>query len=95
MLYANGKSPIVALNRVVVYQQIHGSKRALKEVQKANKDVELEDYYLYHSLLGNLYKSLQEYKKAKEAYTKAISLTNSQTEKNKLKSYLEGLVLIV
>ena len=69
-------SPIAALNRTFALAKANGKKDAITEAEKLN----LTDNHLYYSLLGNLYTDVDN-AKALEYYQKALSLTNSNSDK--------------
>lgn len=73
-------SPIVSLNRLIVVYKLSGAFVALETAQTSKYIKDWEKYYLYHSLLGEMYSVLEHPNAAKAAYTKARSLTRSETE---------------
>ncbi len=87
LLKAN-PSPILELNRAVVINELSGPDSALAAL---NKIKGLDDHYLFHSFLGNIFRDLNEPLKAKKAYLKAMALTPSESEKKMLSKRLENL----
>lgn len=83
-------SPVTELNKVIVVMQVHGAEAALIELQKINYK-KLEKYYLYYSLLGEIYSRLNNKTGAKENFSMAILLTQSQAEKKMLKNKIDAL----
>lgn len=83
-------APVVALNRVVVINQLHGPKKALAEYEKLGAK-DLDTYYLYHAVLGDIYEKLKEPKKAAQAYRLAKSLTNNNVEITYLEAKIKDL----
>lgn len=77
-------SPMAALNRTYALFKVQGNKIAILEAEK----LRLDGNYFYHSLLGELYKDLDN-NKAMEHLLKALSLSKSEADKaliaNKLK----------
>src|SRR6185437_11030945 len=69
-------SPMAALNRTFALAKANGKKDAIAEAEKLN----LTDHHLYYSLLGNLYTDVDN-AKALEHYQRALSLTNSNSDK--------------
>jgi RNA polymerase sigma-70 factor (ECF subfamily) len=69
-------SPIAALNRTFALAKANGKKEAIAEAEKLS----LTDNHLYYTLLGNLYTDVDN-AKALEHYQKALSLTNSNSDK--------------
>ena len=63
-------SKIVQLNPVLA-----------KEILKLPDQDKLEKYYLYYSVLGELYSRSNKKEEAKMCFNKAIELTDSETEK--------------
>jgi RNA polymerase sigma factor (sigma-70 family) len=85
-------SPITQLNRVVAVMQVHGAQTALQQLQTMPDKKKLESYYLYHSLLGELYMQLHQVSIAKGYYETAINMTRSETEKKMLRSKIVTLM---
>jgi len=69
-------SPIAALNRTFALAKANGKKEAIAEAEKFN----LTENHLYYTLLGNLYTDVDN-AKALAHYQKALSLTNSNSDK--------------
>lgn len=72
-------SPIIALNRTVALAQRDGPEAGLTALSELEKD--LQDYYLYQAARADLLVKTGNYPAAKQAYEKAISLTESAPEK--------------
>jgi RNA polymerase sigma factor (sigma-70 family) len=84
-------SPILELNKAVATMQVHGADaglRALKNIQDKKK---LESYYLYHSLLGEIYTRLDRGTEAQGEFETALRLTKSETEKKLMAAKISGL----
>lgn len=90
-MYEISKDPIVALNRCLVVSEKDGAKEALKQLRLLGDDKILQKYHLYHASLGSMYSRLKKYELASSSIKKAISLTNSQGEKQLLQKRLEQL----
>ena len=85
-------SPINELNKAVAVMELHGAEKALHELQLINNKKKLESYYLYHSLLGEIYSRINNFPSAKQHFETAIKLTHSETERKMLKNKI--LVLL-
>jgi RNA polymerase sigma factor (sigma-70 family) len=79
-------SPINELNKAVAVMEFHGAAKALNELQLINDKKKLESYYLYHSLLGEIYSRINNFSSAKQHFETAIQLTQSETERKMLKN---------
>jgi len=77
-------SPIIALNRTYALAKVKGNREALKEAQK----IKLENNPLYHSLLSELYISIDEQKRD-EHLKIAIQFTKNESDKLLLKQKLK------
>lgn len=79
-------SPLAALGRTYALSQTSGKATAIKEAEK----IDLQDNYLYHSLLGYLYTGL-ETSKAKESYKNALRLCKTGNDKSLIEKRLREL----
>ncbi len=77
-------SQITEINRTVVVLKLQGASAALSALKKINAKNKIEDYYLYQSLLGEIYIEQNDKTKAKTHFEIAIGLTHSDKEKNLL-----------
>lgn len=79
-------SVVIQLNRLVVIDQLYGTKRAYDGLQKL-KSKSLSKNYLYYSIKGDFEKKLniEDYK---HSLTQAIGLTQNQKEKDFLRKKL-------
>ena len=84
-------SPISELNKSVAVMQVHGAEKALQSIEQISNKKKLESFYLYHSLLGEVYCRLQLSKVAKKHFETAINLTQSESEKRILKNKINVL----
>ncbi len=73
-------SAIVSLNKLIVIYKLSGAKTAIESARSSVYIKDWQKYYLYHSLMGEMYATVGQPAAAKEAYTKAKSLTRSETE---------------
>ena len=75
-------SPVVELNRAVVVAEVEGPDAALSLVD----GLELDGYYLYHSIRADLLRRRGRDREAALAYERAVALTDNRTES----AFLEG-----
>jgi RNA polymerase sigma factor (sigma-70 family) len=85
-------NPVSELNKAAVIMQLHGPEEALNAVEKINDKKKMEDFYIYHSLLGEVYSRMNETVKAVNSFQKAIGLTMSETEKRLLREKIEKII---
>ena len=85
-------SPVAEMNKAVAMLQVYGPNAALKSLQEINDKKKAETFYLYHSLLGEVYSRLNEKIKAKQNFETAIKLTQSETERKILKEKIVKLL---
>jgi RNA polymerase sigma factor (sigma-70 family) len=79
-------SPIAALNRTYALSKANGKAEAIVEAEKLN----LEGNHFYFTLLGELYKNLDN-NKAKQNFQKALSLAKTQTDKQTIQKKIDKL----
>lgn len=79
-------SPIVALNRIFALSKVHGENIAIQEAES----LQLENNRYYHTLLGVLYKEVQD-QQAKDHLLEALSLTQNEAERKTIQKQLESL----
>lgn len=84
-------SEITEINRAVVVLQLHGATAALATLKKLSDKNKAQNYYLYQSLLGEIYAEQNDKTKAKTYFEKAIGLTQSDKEKKLLREKIETL----
>lgn len=90
IMYKTNNSPVVGLNRAIVYAQVHGPAAGIKEIKKL-EDKAMDKYYLYHSALGEMHSREGNYKQAEEHFKKAIELTTSNAEKKLINKKLDAI----
>ncbi len=81
-------SPIARLNLVIVRSYLIGAEAALVEL--ADLESALGSHYLFHATRGELLKRSGDEASAKEAWSKALSRTNSTSEKKYIQSRIEA-----
>lgn len=84
-------SPVIALNRLMVIYKLHGAQKTLEETEASPYRADWEKNYLYHSLLGELYLGTDN-AKAKEAFEKALNLTQSAAEQKLIRKKVNQLI---
>jgi RNA polymerase sigma-70 factor (ECF subfamily) len=90
LLYQAQPNPVVAMNKAIASAYAINKQKALEEL----KDIKgLENYYLYHTSIGEIYYELDNKEAAKKFYEAALQLTTSRQEqqllKNKIRNCLE------
>jgi RNA polymerase sigma-70 factor (ECF subfamily) len=80
-LYRLQPAPIVALHKAIASAYATSREFALEQLLQIKG---LEDYYLYHTSIGEIYFELQNKKMAKKFYKTALHLTNSKQEQQLL-----------
>jgi RNA polymerase sigma-70 factor (ECF subfamily) len=78
-------SIITEINRAVVILKVQGAAPALTALQNVNDQNKMQNYYLYHGLLGEIYWKQNDKPKAKICFENAIKLTRSDQEKRLLR----------
>jgi RNA polymerase sigma factor (sigma-70 family) len=79
-------SPVVRLNRAVALRYVCGTEVALAEVESLAKD--LDGYYLFHAIRGELLLNLGQRERARAAELRALGLTGNQAERTLLQRRL-------
>lgn len=74
-------SPIVALNRAVVVAQLHGPKAGIAAIEAMGLGEKLQTYYLLHAVQADLEAQRGRPGEAARLIEKAITLTDSDSEK--------------
>jgi predicted RNA polymerase sigma factor len=80
-LYQLQPIPIVALNKAIASSYAISKEIALDQLLQIKG---LENYYLYHTSIGEIYYELHDKHKAKKFYETALHLTTSRQEKQLL-----------
>ncbi|MBS1526515.1 MAG: RNA polymerase subunit sigma [Bacteroidetes bacterium] len=79
-------SPIAALNRTYALAKVYGNPAAINEAEKLG----LDESPLYHSLLGELYTTVDK-QKAAEHFSIALKLTKTSGDKKVIRKKIEKL----
>ncbi len=72
-------TPIVALNRAVAIAERDGPEAGL---ERDGRGLDLDGYHLFHAARADLLRRLDRRAEAADAYTKALSLTDSEVERD-------------
>ena len=72
--------------------QLYGAQKALHSLEQITDRKKLETFYLYHSLLGEIYAQLNNTTEAKQQFEEALSLTQSNMEKKILRDKILALL---
>lgn len=75
-------SPIVALNRAVAVANVHGPKAGMDAIKAIAKPEQLETYYLFHAVIGDLEERLDRRMEAAARFSKAMELTGVASERS-------------
>ena len=78
LLYQLQPNPVVAMNKAIASAYAISKQQALEELNQING---LEHHHLFYATIGEMYLGLDQKPDAKAAFQKAITLTNSQSEK--------------
>jgi len=87
ILYQLQPAPIVALNKAIASAYAIGRVNALEQLLQIKG---LENYYLYHTSLGEIYYELHDKDKAKTFYENALRLTTSRQQQQLLISKINN-----
>ncbi|MFI5187288.1 MAG: RNA polymerase sigma factor [Chitinophagales bacterium] len=86
-LYRLQPAPVVALNKAIASAYATSKENALEQLLQIKG---LEDYYLYHTSVGEIYFELQNKKMAKKFYETALHLTTSKQEQQLLRNKISN-----
>ncbi len=84
-------SPVVALNRAVAVAMARGPEAGLVELDQADENGQLDDYYLSHAARADFCQRLGRIGDARQAYKRALSLTRQGPEQRFLAGRLKSL----
>jgi len=88
-LMAMNRSPVVALNRAVAVAKVHGTARALADIEPLETDPKLQDYYLLLALRGHLLLDLGRTEEAGHCFRGALACRCSAPERRFLEKMSE------
>ena len=86
-LYQLQPTPIIAMNKAIASAYAISKENALNQLLEIKG---LENYYLYHTSIGEIYYELKNTDKAKEFYETALRLTTSRCEQQLLMSKISN-----
>jgi RNA polymerase sigma-70 factor, ECF subfamily len=86
-LLALTPTPVVALNRAVALAEVHGAAGGLAAIE----DLDLDDYFLFHSTRAELLRRLGREAEAAEAYDRALALVGNEAERRFLQQRRRSL----
>jgi RNA polymerase sigma factor (sigma-70 family) len=84
-------SPIIFINYAAALFKGVGPKEALLILNQYQDQQKLTGNYIYHSLLGEIHKQLNDIEAAHKSFTKAVSLTQSDIEKKLMTKKIAAL----
>jgi len=87
-------SPIHELNRAVAAMQVHGATEALRVLANIRDNKKIGAYYIYHSLLGEIYSSLDRKPEARTEFEIAERLTRSETERRLMREKISAITRV-
>ena len=85
-LYRLYPNPVVALNKAIAASYAIDKETALSQMLIIK---DLDQYYLYHTCLGEIYYEMNKKEEAKKYFQQALSLTTSKQEQELLMDKLE------
>jgi len=84
-------SPIIALNYAAAVAMSEGPEEGLRLIDAAGSSGKLDNYYLYHAARADLLRRLNHPAEAKDAYSRALELTNNQVEQQYMRRRIAEL----
>lgn len=84
-------NPIIALNRVIPLQKVHGTLLAFKELERLEATDFFEEYYLFYAIKAKFLEEIGNIELSKDAYKKALSLARNEREKTYLSQKINQL----
>jgi RNA polymerase sigma-70 factor (ECF subfamily) len=84
-------SPVVELNRMIVYAKVNGYREGLEELIKFGEDDRLKNYNLFHVTMAHFLAETGDTRGARESYEKAITLTRNEPVRRFLTKKIEFL----
>jgi RNA polymerase sigma-70 factor (ECF subfamily) len=87
ILAGQNPTPFIALNKAIAASYAVNKQAALEELQQIKG---LQNYYLYHTAIGEIYYDLNRKEDAKYYYEKALRLTTSLAEQQLLQEKIKG-----
>ena len=91
LLYQLNPTPIIALNRAIGIAELHGAEVGIQSIKEIQPSDGLQQFYLYHATLGELYARLNDKEKAFQFLSEASNLTSSPAQRKLLATKMEAL----
>lgn len=85
-------SPVAELNKVVALLQVEGALAAKQQLTMLAEDKKMHNFYLYHSLLGEINALLLNSVEAKKNFETAMQLSQSAPERKILRDKIHALL---
>ncbi len=85
-------SPVAELNKVVALLQVEGALAAKQQLTMLAEDKKMHNFYLYHSLLGEINALLLNSGEAKKNFETAMQLSQSAPERKILRDKIHALL---
>ena len=73
-------SPLITLNRAVALSKVAGPQAALDALEPLRESGKLDDYHLFHAVLGDIAEQLDEHRTAARHFQKALELASVSPE---------------
>jgi RNA polymerase sigma-70 factor (ECF subfamily) len=89
-LVATDPSPVIALNRAVALAEVAGPQAGIDAVRAIRDQESLENYYLFHAVLGDFEFRLSHLPEAAEHFQRAVALAALKSEQMFLAKRLEA-----
>lgn len=83
--------PILYLNKTIVLIEAKGPQHALESLSKIENEKEIQKYYLYHAVLGEIHQQLNNFPQAISSFEQAKKLTQSKTEQKLLLNKINNI----
>ncbi|WP_109300886.1 RNA polymerase sigma factor [Aquimarina sp. AU474] len=87
-------TPLIRLNRCIPLAKVKGNKKAITELVNLNNNSDIENHYLYHATLSELYIQEKNIKNAQKHLLDAISKCKNPRDIHLLEKKLKKLVPI-
>ena len=86
-MHKSHPTPVIALNKAIAASYAIDKNTAIKEIEEIKG---LENYYLYHTAIGEIYFEWGRMQEAKAYYQKAMPLTSCIAERQLLNAKIEA-----
>jgi RNA polymerase sigma-70 factor (ECF subfamily) len=82
-------SPVAQLNRAVAVANVNGPAAGLSAIELIQPRDLLENYYLFHAIIGQFHLELKNYEEARHRFRRASELTGLKSEQTFLRRKLQ------